>query len=67
MNQKLLDYEKVLRAIRSCRTNAQNQVAYRMCWLFQDKYKHDSYSLELFAVCDLNLNQIAGSYGGLPK
>lgn len=67
MNQKLLDYEKVLRVIRSCRTSRQNQVAYQMCWRFQDMYKHDSYSLELFAVCDLNLNQIMGNYGGLPK
>lgn len=67
MNQKLIDYEKTLAVIRSCRTNAQNQVAYRMIWNFQDKYKSDSYTLELFAVCDLNLQQICGGYGGLPK
>lgn len=55
MNQKLLDYEKVLKVIRSCLTNAQNQTAYRMCWNFHDMYKEDTYSLELFLQCDENL------------
>lgn len=55
MNQKLLDYEKVLKVIRSCVTNAQNQTAYRMCWNFHDIYKEDTCSLELFLECDENL------------
>lgn len=55
MNQKLLDYEKTLAVIWSCRTNAQNQVAYRMIWNFQKKHNADVYSTELFAECDKNL------------
>lgn len=58
MNQKLLDYEKVLKVIRSCKTNAQNQVAYRMVWNFQDKYKDDTYTRYLFIECDMNLQYI---------
>lgn len=70
MNQMLIDYERTLAVIRSCKTNAQNQVAYRMVHNFHSKHKDDgqpSYTLELFAVCDLNLQQICGGYGGLPK
>lgn len=58
MNQKLLDYEKVLKVIRSCVTNAQNQTAYRMCWSFHDMYKEDTLSLELFRECDIVLIDI---------
>lgn len=60
MNQKLLDYEKILKVIRSCVTNAQNQTAYRMCWNFHDMYKDDTFSLRLFRVCDENLIDIVG-------
>lgn len=55
---KLIDYEKVLKVIRSCVTNAQNQTAYRMCWNFHDMYKDDKYSLELFRECDIILIDI---------
>lgn len=58
MNQKLTDYEKTLAVIRSCKTNAQNQVAYRMIWNFQNKHKDEMYSQQLFEECDLNLMQI---------
>lgn len=58
MKQKLLDYEKVLKVIRSCVTNAQNQTAYSMCWNFHDMYKDDTLSLRLFSVCDENLISI---------
>lgn len=58
MNQKLLDYEKVLTIIRSCKTSVQNNIAYRVVWNFNDKYKDDTYTLELFHECDLNLMRI---------
>ena len=60
MNQKLLDYEKILKVIRSCVTNAQNQTAYSMCWNFHDMYKVDTFSLRLFRVCDENLIDLVG-------
>lgn len=58
MNQKLIDYERMLKIIRSCVTNAQNQTAYRMIWLYQDKYKDDTYTRELFNECDDNLMKV---------
>lgn len=61
MNQKLLDYEKTLEVIRSCRTSKQNTIAYRMVWNYQRKHGFDSFVLDLFAVCDLNLSQILGN------
>lgn len=60
MSQKLTDYEHMLKIIRSCVTNAQNQTAYRMIWLYQDKYKDDTYTRELFNECDANLIDILG-------
>lgn len=60
MNQKLIDYEKVLKVIRSCKTNGQNQVAYRVIWNFQNKYSDDTYTRYLFLECDMNLQEIIG-------
>lgn len=67
MSPKLVDYEKTLAVIRSCLTNAQNQVAYRMIWNFQGKHKDDVYTLKLFTECDMNLQEIVYSYLGLPQ
>lgn len=66
LNPKLLDYDKVSAIIRSCRTSGQNNVAYAVVHRFGAKYGWDSYTLQLFALCDLNMNQIYGNYGGLP-
>lgn len=60
MNQKLIDFDYTLKVIRSCKTNPQNQVAYRMVWNFNDKHKDDTLTLSLFDECDRNLIEIVG-------
>lgn len=67
MNQKLVAYDKVCNIIRSCRDSRQNNVAYVVIQNFARMYGNDSYALELYTLCDLNLQQIIGGYGGLPK
>lgn len=56
--QKIMDYEKTFKVIQSCKTNMQNQVAYKMCWLFFDKYKDSVYADSLFREVDAQLEKI---------
>lgn len=60
MNQKLLDFDKVLTVIRSCVTSRQNNVAYRMVFNFHSKHKDHTFLDTLIDECDRNLIEIAG-------
>lgn len=60
MNHKLLDYEKVLKFIRSCVTSRQNNVAYRMAFNFHTKHKDHSFLDSLLDECDRNMIEIVG-------
>lgn len=60
MNQKLLDFDKVLKVIRSCVTSRQNNVAYHMAFNFHKKYKDNTFLDKLIDECDRNMIEIAG-------
>lgn len=50
------DFEKVIRVIRSCKTHAQNNIAYEMAKLYERK--HGSSVDILYALLDENLIDI---------
>ncbi|QYW06703.1 hypothetical protein uav_172 [Pseudomonas phage UAVern] len=53
------DYQKVLDVIHSCKTSAQNNVAYAMVLNYEKKYPHNNIlSTELHYHCELNLIEI---------
>lgn len=58
MNQKLLDYEKVLKVIQSCVTSGQNNTAYQMAFNFHNMYKDDNITFILLDACDKNLIEL---------
>lgn len=60
MNQKLIDFDYTLAVIRSCKTSAQNNVAYHMAFNFHNKHKDHSFLDSLLDECDRNLIEIAG-------
>lgn len=62
INQKMLDYEKTLSVIRSCRTSRQNNIAYHMVWNFSGMYKDSDLEYALFEACDENLTKVCGGF-----
>lgn len=52
------DYEKVVKVIKSCKTNAQNQIAYRMCMNWGSMYKDYQKLEDLLTLCDESLIDI---------
>lgn len=60
MNQKLLDFDKVMKVIRSCRTSQHNNVAYRMALNFHNIHKDYNFLHALVDECDRNLIEIVG-------
>lgn len=53
------DYYKLVKVINSCKTSAQNNVAYRMIFLYQKKWPNNKIlTQELFDLCDENLYDI---------
>jgi len=55
MNQKLIDFDYTLAVIRSCKTSAQNNVAYHMAFNFHNKHKDLILFESLLDECDNNL------------
>lgn len=53
------DYWKTVQVIKSCKTSAQNNVAYKMIMLYERKYPQNNGLAEnLYELCDENLSEI---------
>lgn len=61
MSKMYDDYDKVVKVIHSCKTNSQNQIAYRMCWNWNAMYKDSPLFMSLIIMCDESLINIMGS------
>lgn len=58
------DFAKVVDVIKSCKTSAQNDVAYRMVCNYDKKYPQNSIiTMELMALIDQNLYDILARAG----
>lgn len=62
------DYWKIVDVINSCKTSAQNNVAYRLVQLYDRKYPVSrGLAQELYDLCDENLIDICNKGGNNGK